>query len=58
MEDLAKYRGFALVNRPSNEFFILFRQTREQIEDIKEKIVPLTGRFEVIEVEVNEITSK
>ena len=50
----AIYQGWALVNRPSNEFFILFRANREEVEEIREKIVPITGKFEIIAVEVRE----
>ena len=55
-KEKAKYQGWALVNRPSNQFFILFRSTREEVEDIKEKIIPVVGKFEIIEVEVKEVT--
>ena len=50
----AQYKGFALVNRPSNQFFILFRATKEEVEDILEKIVPVKGKLEIVEVEVKD----
>ena len=52
MNKKAVYKGFALVNKPSNEFYVIFRADRREVENIKEKIIPLIGKLEIVEIEV------
>ena len=47
----AVYEGWALVNKPSNQFFILFRADKEEVESIKGKMIPIVGKFKVIKEE-------
>lgn len=51
----AIYEGWAIVNRPSNEFFVLFRADKRDAENILEKIVSIRGKFELIKVKVEEV---
>ena len=51
----ATYKGYALVNRPSNEFYVIFRADKQEVEDIKSKIIPMVGKLEIVEIEVKEI---
>ena len=56
VKELAEYKGWAIVNRPSNTFFVLFRADKYEAENIMEKIVPITGKLELVEVVVKELT--
>ena len=51
----AKYKGYAIVNRPSNVFLILFQADKQDAVNILDKIVPIVGKLELIEVEVREV---
>lgn len=53
-KEKAVYEGWAIVNRPSNEFFVLFKADKEEAERIMEKIVPIVGKLQLVKVRVVE----